>query len=175
MINTRVHTSRKLEKTIKKLITTHYDQPEGKFGKWNATIFHVNRKKCWLFTHGCSKYNVILTDITASDLKNIDHIFKEALYEQLVYDGIMLDYKTLDLFIGKVIFYPTDNDRSTTGFQNQNIQSLEYLKHEYASLENMPIKDLTHRLNTIPIHIGKSRKMSDFTYPKTEIAKLIQE
>jgi hypothetical protein len=45
---------------------------------------------------------------------------------------------------------------------------------EFGSLENMPMKDLANRLNNIPIHLGKSKKMGDFTYALGEMKKLIQ-
>jgi hypothetical protein len=44
---------------------------------------------------------------------------------------------------------------------------------EFHNLENMQIKDLTSRLNQIPIHIGKSKKMSDFTKALDEMKKIL--
>lgn len=160
---------------VKKLISTDQNHDSGKLGKWNATIFYVNRKKCWLLTNGLTKYNVILTDIKASDLTNIDSIFKESFYRQLVYDGILIDFEKLDLIIGQLEFLPTDNDRKTTGFQNHRLQELDWWKYEFGSLENMPIKDLTNRINTSPIHIGKGHKMSDYTDSIKEMKKLLKE
>lgn len=37
----------------------------------------------------------------------------------------------------------------------------------------MPIKDLVNRLNTSPIHIGKGRKVSDYTDAIEEMKKLL--
>ena len=39
----------------------------------------------------------------------------------------------------------------------------------------MPIKDLANRMNTIPIHIGKSKNMSDFTNSVVEIKKVLAQ
>jgi hypothetical protein len=116
-----------------------------------------------------------LTDIKSTDLKNIEQIFKDAFYAQLTYDGIIIDFDYLNSIIGKIDFLPTDNDRRTTGFQNTNLQSLDWWKTEYGKLKNMPIKDLTNRLNNIPIHIGESKKMSDFTKALNEMKKLINK
>ena len=173
MRKTRIHTTKKLEKLIKKLISTDEKTESGILGKWNATVFYVDRKKCWLITNGLTKYNVILTNIKTSDLKNIETIFKEALYGQLTYDGIITEFENLDAIIGGIDFLPTDNDRSTTGFQNHNLEALEWWKNEFGLLENMPIKDLTNRLNTSPIQIGKGRKMSDYTNSIAEIKKIL--
>jgi hypothetical protein len=172
-MRTKIHTTKKLEKLVRRLISTDKESENGKLGKWNATLFYIDRKKCWLITNGLTKYNVILTDIKISDLKNIEQIFKNALYGQLVYDGIIMNFDQLNSIIGGIDFLPTDNDRSTTGFQNSNLQSFEFWKMEFHNLENMQIKDLTSRLNQIPIHIGKSKKMSDFTKALDEMKKIL--
>lgn len=160
---------------VKKLISTDHNSDYGKLGKWNATVFYVDRKKCWLLTNGLTKYNVVLTDIRTSDLTNIESIFKNSFYGQLVYDGIIMDFENLDEIVGALDFLPTDNDRKTTGFQNHRLQDLDWWKYEFGSLENMPIKDLTSRMNTSPIHIGKGNKMSDYTDSIQEMKKLLTE
>ena len=172
-MRTKIHTTKKLEKLVKKLITADKKADEGILGKWNATIFYVDRKKCWLITNGFTKYNVVLTDIKSSDLSKIEQIFKDALFGQLIYDGIITDFENLSSIIGRLDFLPTDNDRSTTGFQNHNLESLNWWKYEFGCIENMPIKDLTNRLNTSPIHIGKGRKMSDYTNSIEEMEKIL--
>jgi hypothetical protein len=174
-MRTKIHTTRKLEKLIKKYISNDKANESGKLGKWNATVFYVSRKKCWLITNKKTKYNVILTDIKSADLKNIEQIFKDALYSQLIYDGIIIDFDTLDSLIGAIDFLPTDNDKRTTGFQNANLDTLNWWKMEFGELKNMPIKELTHRLNDIPIHIGESKKLSDFTKAQVEMNKLLSE
>jgi hypothetical protein len=170
---TKIHTTKKLEKLIKKLITTDKKADPGILGKWNATLFYIDRKKCWLITNGLTKYNVILTDIKASDLKNIDQVFKDSLFAQLIYDGIIMDYEYLNSIIGELDFLPTDNDRRTTGFQNTNLESLQWWKSEFGNLKNMPIKDLANRLNNTPIHIGDSKRMGDFTKALEEMKKTL--
>ena len=160
---------------VKKLISNDQNTDSGKLGKWNATVFYVDRKKCWLLTNGLTKYNVVLTDIKAADLKNIESIFKESLYGQLTYDGIITDFEKVDSIIGQLDFLPTDNDRKTTGFQNHRLQELDWWAYEFEGLENMPIKDLTNRMNDAPIHIGKGHKMSDYTDSIKEMKKILME
>lgn len=175
MNQTKIHTTKKLEKLVRKLISTDQNIDSGKLGKWNATVFYVNRKKCWLLTNGLTKYNVVLLDIKTADLTNIETIFKEALYGQLVYDGILMDFEKLDKLVGQLIFLPTDNDRKTTGFQNHRLQELDWWNYEFGGLENMPIKDLTNRMNDAPIHIGKGHKITDYTDSIEEMKKLLEE
>ena len=175
MIRTKIHTTKKLEKLVKKLITTDKKNDSGILGKWNATVFYVDRKKCWLISNGLTKYNVILTDIKTSNLNRIEQIFKDSLFAQLIYDEIIIEFENLNTIIGGLDFLPTDNDRSITGFQNQRLEDMDWWKYEFENLENMPIKDLTNRLNTSPIHIGKGRKMSEFTDSIKEMKKILTE
>ena len=77
--------------------------------------------------------------------------------------------------MGQLEFLQTDNDRKTTGFQNHRLQELDWWKYEFGSLSNMPMRDLTRRINDSPIQIGKSRKMSDYTNSIKEMKKLLTE
>ena len=175
-MRTKIYTTKKLEKLVKKLIQTdETDETLGILGQWNATVFYVERKKCWLFTNKMTKYNLVLSDIKASDLNNIDNIFKSALHKQLDYDGIITDFKNIDTMIGELDFRPTDNDRSMTGFQNQRLFELDWWRGEFGSLENMPMNDLTNRMNISAVLLGKGRKMSDYTVAIREMKKIITE
>jgi len=173
-MRTPIHTSKKLEKLIKNLIQPDFNGKCGLLGKWNATVFYVDRKKCWLISNAKTQYLVILTDIKTADLKNIEEIFKNALYEQLVFDGILTDFEVLSAAIGGLDFLPTDNDRKTTVFINHRFRDLNWWKYEFGSIENMPIKELTGRMNTSPIHIGKGHKRSDYTDAIKEMKKLLR-
>jgi hypothetical protein len=174
-MRTPIHTSKKLEKLVKKLIQLDFSGQCGILGKWNANVFYVDRKKCWIISNAKTQYLVILTDIKTADLKNIEEIFKNAFYGQLVYDGIITDFENVSSKIGGLDFLPTDNDRKTNGFQNHHLRQLNWWKHEFGGLENMPIKDLSNRLNNSPIHIGKGHKMSDYTDAIVEMKKLLAE
>lgn len=171
--HTRIHLTKKLEKTIRKLVTADLHANQSKTGKWNATIFYVNRKKCWLLTNGISRYNVILIDIKASNLSRIAQIFMDTLYTQLVYDGVIVNFEELERVIGELDFFSTDNDRSMTAFQNQRLYELDWWKHDVKRLEDMPVRDLANRMNTSAIFTGKSKKITDLTDAITEMKKLL--
>lgn len=172
-MQTKIHTTKKLEKLIKKLIGIDTKTKSGLLGKWNATVFYVDRKKCWLLTNGLTKYNIILPDIKASDLKRIEEIIISTLYAQLKYDGIMIKFESLRDILGSFAFLPTDNDRNTTGFQNQRLYELDWWRNDYENLESMPIIELTSRMNKGPIRIGKGYTMSAYTNSVDEMKKLI--
>lgn len=172
---TPIYTSKKLEKFTKKLM--NIDEPGeeelSELGKWNANIFYVQRKKCWLLTNAKTRYSVILTDVTSADIKNIDAIFKDTLYSQLIYDGIFTDYKTMENLLGDLRFFPTDNDRRTIGFQNVHFGALEYRKYEYPSLADWPVRQYNGNLNNYPFHWGKVR-MDETTDPVTEMKSILE-
>lgn len=175
MNRTTIYTTKKLEKLVRKIITTDSNNDPGVLGDWNATVFYVDRKKCWLITNKLTKYNIILTDVKSSELSKIEQIFKDTFYAQLTYDGIITDFARLDSIIGAIDFQPTDNDRKTNGFQNHSLKTLEWWKFEYGSLENMPMKDLTNRLNRNPLKMAGRYGMSDYTYPINDMTELLNK
>ncbi|MFD1293833.1 DUF6933 domain-containing protein [Lutibacter holmesii] len=174
-MRTPIYTTKKLEKTIKKIIQTDKNSESGILGKWNATIFYVDRKKCWLISNAKTQYCLILPDVKSADLNLINKKFKDSLYEQLKNDGIYIEFDKLNEIIGEIEFHPTDNDRKTAGFQNHKLANLECWKVDYEKYENMPFIDLASGLNSVPIHIGTSKKMDDFTKSTIEIKRLLTE
>lgn len=172
---TPIHVTKKLEKTIRKLVRT--DLPEGQpglLGKWNAALFYVDRKKCWLVTNALTKYSVVLPDITAATLPHIDKLFRFALGDQLLYDGIKTSLEDVEQLIGDLIFLPTDNDRKITTFQNHRLYDLEFYKYRYGRLEDMPLNRLTNNLNTYPTQIGKGHSRNSYTRATEEMRKLLE-
>ncbi|AIZ42376.1 DUF6933 domain-containing protein [Cellulophaga baltica] len=109
--------SKKLEKLAKRLIQIDSNGECGILGKWNANVFYVDRKKCWIISNAKTQYLVILTDIKSADLKNIEEIFKNAFYGQLVYDGIITGFENVSVKIGGLDFLPTYNDKKLTVFK----------------------------------------------------------
>lgn len=126
-----------------------------------------------MLTNGLTKYNIILADIKTSDLKRIEEIITNTLYAQLKYDGIMIEFESLREILGSFVFLPTDNDRSTTAFQNQRLYELDWWKYDYENLESIPIIELTSRMNKGLIRIGKGYTKSAYTNSVEEMKKLI--
>jgi len=173
-MHTAIHTSRKLEKLIKKWVVPQpHNIENAPLGKWNATVFFVDRKKCWLITNAKTQYHVILPDIKAADIADIDRIFKRAFYTQLQYDGFSISLDNVNRLLEDVHLYPTDNDKSTTVYQNQRLLDLDYWKYEYQRLEYMPIRDLTNRINKTPINLTSKKRFSGYTDALTEMKRLL--
>ena len=174
MSTTVIHTTKKLEKQIQKFIRTGEPDRPSPLGKWNATVFFFHRKKCWLVTNKRTQYHLFLPGITAAKFKDIDRIFKDTFYAQAVSDGLVLTREKVDELIGTLEFRPTDNDRSMTGFQNQRLFEAEWRLMDFPDLDQVPMRALNHAMNTVPIHLGPSRKLNDYTRAVTEMKKLLE-
>ncbi len=149
-MSTPIHITKKLEKLISKHIEKSTMECNAFLGKWNANIFYVDRKKCWLITNADTKFSIILPDLKSSDIKIFTEIFIENLYSQLIFESILTDFNRLKDWIGNVELLPTDNDRKTIGTQNYIFESLKYWKYEFRTFENMPFRELTRRINSLP-------------------------
>jgi hypothetical protein len=172
---TPIHVTKKLEKTIREVVRTGLPEGvAGLLGKWNAALFYVDRKKCWLVTNARTKYSVILPGISSATLPTIDKLFRFALCDQLLYDGFKTSLDEVGLLIGDLIFLPTDNDRKTTAFQNRRLFELEYDKYRYGSLEEMPLNKLTNYMNTCPTRIAKGHSMNSYTRAIDEMEKILK-
>ena len=154
---TPIHTTKKLEKLIKRIVRLEKHEDLGSLGKWNATVFYVNRKKYMLITNALTLYNVILPNITAKDFLSLDELFKQELHFQLIYDGIEIEASKINAIIGEVEFLPTDNDRKVTGHQNQRLLELDYWKYQYRKLLALPWRELTNRMNQGPVKMEKKK------------------
>ncbi|TXD81122.1 hypothetical protein ESY86_19075 [Subsaximicrobium wynnwilliamsii] len=167
MNQTKIYTTRKLEKVTKESIAEDNDKDTEYLGAWTATLFYVSHKKCWLIINKLTKYLLILPDVKKSDLKNIETIFKETLYSQLIYDGIITEFELIEKIIGGIALCETNNDRSVSGSLNNCLPYLEDWNYEFRDFENMPFRDLNNRLNSSP------NKMLNWQYPKERMSELL--
>lgn len=167
-MKTQIYVTRKLEKTLSENISKEVGVENQFLGKWSANIFYVSRKKCWLLANSTTKYILVLSDLKKSDLKNFSNIFKETFYSQLIYDGIIVDYDLINKIIGEVELCETNNDRSANSYINYSLLYFKDWKYEFETYENMPFRDLNHRLNSLP------SKMLNWERPREKMAELIK-
>lgn len=157
---TQIYTTRKLEKTIQKSIVEKRETENKILGEWVATIFYVDRKKCWLIVNKLTKYLLILSDIKTVELNNITQLFAETLHSQLKNDGIEIDYAMLSGIIGEIRLCETNNDRSANGSLNNCMYRIEDWKLDYGSFKNLPFRKINSGLNSSP------NQMLNWKYPK---------
>tara|TARA_R110002111_G_scaffold60739_1_gene101523 strand:+ start:42 stop:569 length:528 start_codon:yes stop_codon:yes gene_type:complete len=165
---TQIYTTRKLEKTIKKSIVEKNEIENKILGEWVATIFYMDRKKCWLIINKLTKYLLILPDIKASELNDITKLFTETLHSQLKNDGIAIDYGTLSGIIGEIKLCETNNDRSANSSLNNCMYSIEDWKIDYGSFENLPFRKINSGLNSSP------NQIMNWKYPKEVMNETIK-
>ncbi len=164
---TSIHTTRKLEKISKGFIQENVVDENEHLGSWSATYFNMSYKKCWVLINKTTKYTLILPNIKKIDLENFSSVFNDALYEQLILDGIVVERPWIEKLIGDVILRPTSNDRVLGGTLNNILLTLEHWKNEFQDFDNMPFRDLNSRLNAWP------HKSMEWCYPKEKMSEIL--
>jgi hypothetical protein len=169
-MDTTIFISAKLAKIIPQLITNVISDEVGVFGHWNADVFFLGRKKCWLLTNAITSYSVVLTKVSVKNIASIQTLFSQAVYDQLNNDGFEIHLDRLVEQIGTLKLHRTNNDKITIGFQTRRIQDLHYWKTMYGDIENMLLLELVGRLNTAPVNLGGSKS---YTSPVKEMAQVV--
>ncbi len=169
---TPIYTTKKLEKLIQKYIKPKEQAGDaGILGKWNATVFFTNRRKNWLLYNPKTHYSVILENLTAKDLPDIQAKIHEELLLQLEVDGISISPGQVSWLIEEISFHSTDADRSATAHINQLLFIIEFHQHPeyYKSLAEINL-DLNDRIFSLD---GPS-KYTSLTKPKEEMEKILK-
>ncbi len=147
---TDIFTTKRLEKIIHKKIENNDILAENTLGNWNATVFYVAKKKCLLFVNVETFFSVIIPRFSMKDIDKIDELFINCFYNQLLFENINIEFKTISSKIGKVRFHSTNNNRKVTGIINYNIEKLNHFKYEYPIFNSLVIREMTKKLNLTP-------------------------
>ena len=168
-MSTAIHLSNKLEKILASKIDLKDKNSEENIylGKWNATIFYSERKKCLLITNAKTKFSVIVFDIKTADFKNLSNIIIDNIYSQIIYEGIFIEFKELEKWIGKINFHKTDNDSKTIGILNYNIRKIKDWRIEYPLLKSFEFREIAKKLNAVPF------KIIDWNLPNEKMKQVI--
>lgn len=168
-MNTPIHLSRKLQAIFpKELIVDSFDC-KNPLGKWNATLFYVDHKKCVLIMNSFTKYAVILDRVSKADLANFNTLFIDQLYYQLILDEITIDKNELNKLVGTIHFCRTDNDQKTIGTLNYILRSLPDWKEDYGHIDNWPFRKINTYINGIPY------EQLGWLFPKEKMNALIED
>ncbi|MFC5626178.1 DUF6933 domain-containing protein [Algoriphagus winogradskyi] len=171
-MSTPIHVSKKLEKLIQKDITPSVgDENTAILGKWNATVFYVNRRKNWLLYNPKTHYSLILENLTAKDLPNIREKISQELQLQLTVDGINATQEQVNWLLDEIRFHSTDGDRSALGYMNQIMFTLEcHLDGAfYRSLAQ-----INAYLNDSIFSLDGVSKYTNITKPRKEMEKILK-
>ncbi|MBK8807842.1 MAG: hypothetical protein IPO21_14810 [Bacteroidales bacterium] len=165
-----IFVSKKLESVVPStLIQLESDLNDNYFGKWNATMFYVSKKKCVLLTNSSARYTVIIPGLVKNDFKNITEILIEKLTKQFEKDEILITQMALVKIIGKVSILKTDNDKKIIGTQNYILGYIDDWKYEFGEFANWDFYEIGRRINEIPYEqIG-------WMTPREKMNKIINE
>lgn len=115
---TRIFCSNKLEKNVDKLSKElPSDYMAKSLNSWNGQLFFMDRKKHLIFVNNLTSYCLILINFKKKDFSNINNLFKERLFEQLINDNILVDTKTFAHIFEPIDlhFFRTNNDKRIIG------------------------------------------------------------
>jgi hypothetical protein len=171
-MSTPIFTTKKLEKLIQKYVKPKDQAGDpGILGKWNATVFYINRRKNWLLFNPKTHYSVILENITAKDLPNMQEKFREEFLLQLVVDGIDITQKQVDWLVEDVSLHSTDADRSALGYINEILYTIDCHQDPeyYKSLAEINIY-----LNNSIFSLDGPSRYTRLTKPKEEMGKILK-
>lgn len=164
---TIIHISSKLEKLVSKHVEVKEYESDCILGKWNATVFNVNRKKCLLVVNAKTNFSIMIPNVKMKELSSITELLCENFYSQLVYGGIFMNYDILCRWIGDIKFSRTNNDSKTIGVLNYNIGKIKDWKYEFYGLDSFDFREITKRMNSIPF------KNLNWKTPNEKMIKLI--
>lgn len=167
-MNTNIFLTKKLEKTVTKFIIKNLESSiEKSLNNWNANIFYVSQKKCWIITNSATYYTILLDRIKSADYKNITEIFTKTFYDQLLTDNIEIDFSKLQNIVGEINLAPTNNDRKVLGVQNSILENIKDWKYKYGHIDNWNFRNCNRIINGIPY------KINEYFLPKEKMKKLL--
>jgi len=167
-----IYVSKKVEKMIKKLISKNSKTKiPGILGKWNATVFYINRRKNWLLFNPKTHYALILENISAKDFPEIQEKISKELQAQLMLDGIDSSQEEINRLLGGISFFPTDADRSALGHMNQILFAIECV---HGSDLYPTLTHVNSYLNDSIFSLDGASKYTNLTKPKEEMEKILK-
>jgi len=150
----RIYCTKKLEGFIKDVDQNlPFEKLNRSIQDWNAHLFFVERKKCFVFVNNKTAYSVFLTNILKKDLKHIDVLFYQRLIQQLKYDKVIKTDESFEsLFsLEEIQFYKTNNDRKAIGRINDFVNMFKtHMFYKYDKFENMDIVYENGLINNTP-------------------------
>jgi IS30 family transposase len=149
-LETKIFTAKKLQSVALEFITPDDKKRNDVLGDWNAKLFFLCRKKCWMLIHKQTKFFVILPNVTSKDLNQITIIFKKNFLEQLSVEGITQEFELVYQLIGEIKLCKSDNDRSINTHLNYTNYYIDDWKEKFKTFENIPFRELNSRLNSLP-------------------------
>ncbi len=153
-----IQCTQKLLEKLKAPATTVTESSD--FFDWHGGCLLINRHNTVVFTNNLFRYSLVLYNLKAADFKKLDQLFKKALTEVLLAEGI--DQATIDRYLNQAgpISYGKTTNKSITAQINYTGRILPFYS-EYFSEDHIIQTDLNLKLGTYLQKVGK-----EYIYPR---------
>lgn len=121
----------KLRKKLRITFEAEAISSKGDISCWHGHYFPWDRKSCVMFVNNLTRYCVVLYGLKASDMKNIDEIFRAQLRRNFIVDGI--DIGAGESYIDSMgaIQFSKTSDRSILGTINDYFIYVSWKMEDY--------------------------------------------
>lgn len=162
-----IQCTKKLADSFKIQLEALPEEREALF-EWHAHTFMFERKKAILLMNNATRYPIVLYGVKKEHLKNFDVLFKEAIKEVFLVQGIEAKYVEHYLLeCGEAHFTKTDN-RSLTGQINDFWLHISWKIEYHLESSTLHLTDLSVWAANIPCVKMKN-------YPYREMMEAIEE
>lgn len=132
------------------------DEPTADFidpnKEWYANLMWFDQRKCILFTHAATLFTVFVPDVLKKDLDDFRLLLEEAVFHQLMFDGIDLNdaAPVLGIAAGPAVIGVARN-RSILGSMTD--QAFQYTAHLnlHGGLGAISSRIMSRRVNNCPM------------------------
>jgi hypothetical protein len=120
-------------------------------GPWHANLIRIERRKCSLFTNGCTLYSFLVPGVKKADLNNFRELFLLHLKMNLMKEGFRTEdiNKALGAY-EEISVAPTTN-RSVLGSMNDLVNQSDFLVYRAGGLDKADMLLVNMLLNRIPM------------------------
>ncbi len=138
--------------------------------EWYVNLFHLNRRKCLMFTNAESLFSFVAVGVSRKDIQNLPELFRKELSKALFYEEfsageIQRIMKQVDtITIAKAC------NRSVLGSMNQMLFEYEHTVYRHQYFEDRELIEANRDLNrSLRSAIGEGR--NDYGVPIEEFKK----
>jgi hypothetical protein len=148
-----IHCTQKLLKELGKQDATipQFEPQHGLLGPWHANLIRIERRKCVLFTNGCTPYSFLVPETKKADLIKFRELFLIHLKINLIKESF--DTKEINKALGEydeIVVAPTAN-RSVLGSMTDLVNQSDFFVHHAGGLDKADILVVNRQLNRIPM------------------------
>lgn len=127
------------------------DPPGSVLGSWYVNLFHIDRRKCVLFTNDRTLYSVLLHGLLKPDFDDLGRRFVTGLTANLRREGFPAEKIAALGMACYPVAFGTTQSRRVLGYMNEHIHVAKYI----AALQHQPIEQeilqLNHTINDTPM------------------------